>query len=349
MSQPAAHVITRSRLAEWVGQLLKQAQVIAPRTVQGGDTAYDAVEDPSQVAWDYSVSINPLKRFLLPQTEELLRWRRPGGDGLQLEPTYDETERIFLAVRSCDVSGVLFLDRVFSRDPEDIYYMTRRQNSALVSLTCGEPGEDCFCVCANAGPFLENGYDLQLTNLSDDYLVEVGTEKGRSLIAAAEHLFAAAPEELIRARRDIERDVEERFEEHKAYFAAALRKVTFDRVPDELWDGMADRCLECGGCSFVCPTCTCFLVADYPEGESGHRERLWDSCLYSCYTLEASGHNPRAQRRDRVKARFFHKLSYQFAKELEAHGCVGCGRCITACLGSNDMPTVTARIRRGAI
>ncbi len=349
MSQPAAYVITRPRLAEWVGKLIGRAQVIAPRRAQGGDVAYDIVETPDQVAWDYSTSINPLKRFLFPQGDELLRWQRAGDDGLQLEPTYDETDRIFLAVRSCDLSGVLFLDRVFSREPEDVYYMTRRQHSTLISLTCSEPVEDCFCVCADAGPFLETGFDLQLTALSDDYLVEVGTEKGQELINQAEGLFAPAPDELIQARRDLEKEVEARFAEHKSYFAAALRKVTFDRVPDELWEEMADRCLECGGCSFVCPTCTCFLTADWQSEGEGHRDRLWDSCLYSCYTLEASGHNPRAQRRDRVKARFFHKLSYQFAKELETHGCVGCGRCIATCLGSNDMPTVTARIRRGAI
>ncbi len=349
MSEPAAYVIAQSSLSAWVRQLLEQGQVIAPRAVSGGDVAYDAIDEPQQVAWDYVTTINPLKRFLFPQTDELLRWRREARKGFRLEPTLDETERIFLAVRPCDVAGALFLDRVFRRDPEDVYYMTRRQHSALIALTCREPAENCFCVCADAGPFLKNGYDLQLTNLSDDYLVEVGTEKGRSLVAQAENLFAPAPNELIRVRRDLEKEVETRFAEHKAYFAAALRKVTFDRVSDELWDAMAERCLECGGCSFVCPTCTCFLVADWPEADGGRRERLWDSCLYSCYTLEASGHNPRAARRDRVKARFFHKLSYQFARELETHGCVGCGRCITTCLGSNDMPTVTGRIRRGAM
>ncbi len=349
MSQPAAYVISRSRLGDWVGTLLAGAQVIAPRALHGGDIAYDVVERPDQVAWDYSSTINPLKRFLFPQADELLRWRRTGDDGLQLKPAYDETARIFLAVRPCDVSGVLFLDRVFQRDPEDVYYMTRRQQSALISLTCSEPAENCFCVCADAGPFLETGFDLQLTALGDECLVEVGTEKGRGLVVEAEELFASAPDEIIRARRDLEKETEARFAEHKAYFAAALRKVTFNRVPDELWDDMADRCIECGGCSFVCPTCTCFLTADWQNDEEGHRERIWDSCLYECYTLEASGHNPRAQRKHRVKARFFHKLSYQFARELGTHGCVGCGRCITACLGSNDMPAVTARIRRGAI
>jgi len=349
MSRPPVYVIAKSHLSAWVEKMLETAQVIAPRVAHGPDVAYGELEAPEQVAWDYSSSLAPLKRFLFPQTDTLLRWDKQADDGLQLEPAYDDTERIFLAVRPCDVAGVLFLDRVFTRDREDIYYLNRRKRSTLIALTCAEPGEHCFCVCAEAGPFLKQGYDLQLTRISDEYVVEVGSEKGAALVGEAEDLLVPAPEVLMRARRELEQEAKDRFADDKAYFAAALRQVTFDQVPDHLWDEMAERCLECGGCSFVCPTCTCFLVADSEIGDAGARERLWDSCLYEAYALEASGHNPRAERRHRLKARFFHKLSYQFAKPLEAHGCVGCGRCITACMGSNDMPAVTARIRRGAL
>ncbi len=349
MGQPPAYVIGESALSTWVATMLRRAEVVAPTAAHGTDVMYDVVQRPDQVAWDYTSSLTPLKRFLFPQVDEVLHWSGQSNEGLHVEPTYDERERIFLAVRPCDVAGILFLDRVFSRDRDDIYYLSRRERSTLIALTCAEPGENCFCVCADAGPSLEAGYDLQLTRLSDGYLVEVGSDKGAALIGEAESMFAPPAEEMLRLRHDMAREVETRFAEHKAYFAAALRKVTFDRVPDELWGEMAERCLECGGCSFVCPTCTCFLVADAARGGEGERERLWDSCLYEAYALEASGHNPRAERKHRVKARFFHKLSYQFAKPLEAHGCVGCGRCITACMGSNDMPSVTARLRRGAI
>jgi sulfhydrogenase subunit beta (sulfur reductase) len=347
MGESNAYVIFEPDLQAWVQGLLRRAEVIAPRAAYGSDVTYDVVTSPAEVAWDYSTSVTPLKRFLFPQHDSLFRWESNGGD-LTLAPTYDETERVFLAVRPCDVSGVRFLDRVFSRDREDVYYLARRQRSTLIALACTEPGPNCFCVCAHAGPFLEDGYDLQLTHLPPYYLAEVGSAKGARLVRDA-GLFSEAPAEVIRARQEEAEAVRERFGEDTAYFAAALRKVTFNRVPDELWEQLGARCLGCGGCAFVCPTCTCFTTADANGGAGGERDRLWDSCLYEAYTLEASGHNPRGERKHRVKARFFHKLSYQFTLRAETHGCVGCGRCITACLGGNDMPTVTAGIRQGAL
>jgi len=349
MNRPPAYIISKASLSAWVEELARAATVIAPTAAHGADVVYDVVESAQDVMWDYTSSLTPLKRFLFPQIEPLLRWRPSPGNGIEIEPTYDETERVFLGVRSCDISAVGFLDRVFMRDREDAYYLARRRRTTLIGLACTQPGENCFCVCADAGPFLDEGYDLQLIDLKDCMLVDVGSEKGAALVEQSASLFSPAPLSLLDVKANLKREAEAHFGEPKAYFSAALRKVTFDQTPDELWEQMADRCLECGGCAFVCPTCTCFLTADWPAEQGGERCRLWDSCLYENYASEASGHNPRAQRMDRLKARFFHKLSYQFAKPLEQHGCVGCGRCITACLGSNDMPTVTARLRRGAL
>jgi len=349
MGEARAYVIAATALSDWVGALLKRGQVVAPRLLQGSDVAYDVVGSADQVAWQYVSSISPLKRQLFPQTDELFCWHRQPGYGLQLMPLCDEVESVFLAIRPCDLSSVLFLDKVFSREPADTYYLARRRQSTLVALACTQPAEHCFCVCAHAGPFLENGYDMQLTPLGDRYLVEVGTEKGAALVGLAPELFLSAPAAAMQTRRELAQQAQQCFGDDRAYFAAALRKVTFDRVPDELWEQMADRCLGCGACAFVCPTCTCFTTADFDGAGDGVRCRLWDSCLYDSYSLEASGHNPRAQRKHRLKARFFHKLSYQFAEKLGSHGCVGCGRCITACLGRNDMTKVTARIRSGEL
>ena len=127
-----------------------------------------------------------------------------------------------------------------------------------------------------------------------------------------------------------------------------MRRVSTGRVAATLWEDVADRCLECGACNFVCPTCYCFSVKD--QRRDGHwvRCKTWDSCQYGACTLEASGDNPRVRVRDRVNRRFFHKLSAQYYRRDGAVGCVGCGRCIKVCFGATDMPAVVAAVRKGA-
>jgi heterodisulfide reductase subunit C len=128
--------------------------------------------------------------------------------------------------------------------------------------------------------------------------------------------------------------------------ATGIRKVTARKVAEEIWRRMAARCIECGGCSFVCPMCTCFDVADLQEsGDCGRRERSWDCCQYAGYSREASGFNPRPDKTSRFKRRFHHKLSYFNLLADGVHGCVGCGRCVQTCFGEVDMPAVVNAIR----
>ena len=127
-----------------------------------------------------------------------------------------------------------------------------------------------------------------------------------------------------------------------------MRRISTRRVDDALWDEMSEWCLECGGCNFICPTCYCFSVRDRGGDGTWTRCRTWDSCQYAAFTLEASGHNPRAQHGERMKRRFFHKVSAQYYVRDGMAGCVGCGRCIKVCLGATDMPAVVAAIRKRA-
>ncbi len=342
----AARTIAKSDVTGWVAALLAKAEVIAPVAGHGGDTTFAPISSPGEVLWEFTNPLQPPKRYVLPQTDPLVKIHRE-GNGYRLEPVRDGRPRVILNARSCDAKSLAFLHRVQAFDLPDAAYLDRADNVTVVSLACTKPCPLGFCVCCDAGPFLEDDTDLQLVDLGDRLLAEPGSEKGEALIAEAGHSFRPARPEELRRRAELEEDAKKRFGEETCHFGSAMRRVSTGRVDDELWGAMGDWCLECGGCNFVCPTCYCFSVKDMNVDGSWLRCRTWDSCQYRAFTLEASGHNPRERRGDRIKRRFFHKVSAQYYTRDGAVGCVGCGRCIRVCLGTTDMPAVVGAIREG--
>lgn len=344
MSEPTT--IAKKNLPRWLAALADWGRLIGPRREQGGEVSLGSLHQPAELDLDYVNSLLPPKQFLLPQVEPILRYSCNGT--AEVEALLPRERQVLFGIRSCDVTGIGYLDQAFSSfDQPDAYYLTRRENTALISLTCQQPGEECFCVCADCGPFLEQGYDLQLTDLGERYLVEVGSARGQELASSPAELFSPATEEELAERARLGRQAEDHFKTARSYFPAAMRRVSTDLVARDLWEKISDQCLACGGCAFVCPTCSCFNVVDRGGEAEGVRCRLWDSCCYAGMTREASGHNPRPERSDRVKRRFFHKVSFQYAQRMGRHGCVGCGRCLVVCPGLLGMPKVAEGIRRG--
>jgi sulfhydrogenase subunit beta (sulfur reductase) len=342
-----ARTIAKRDVAGWIAALLRHAEVIAPVAAHGGDVAFAPIASPEQVLFEFSNTLQPPKEYVLPQTDPLLVMRR-NGDGVEIEPVRDDRPRLIFNIRSCDATGFSFLHRMHASDLPDGAYLARAGNLTLVSLACSVPCELGFCTCCDAGPFLEKGTDVQLTDLGGSLLAEPLSAKGHALLSEAADLFRPARPEELRQRVELEEEAKKRFGEETCHFASAMRRVSTGRVADELWGAMEDWCLECGGCNFVCPNCYCFSVKDMKQDGSWVRCRTWDSCQYQAFTLEASGHNPRQRRGDRIKRRFFHKVSAQYYLRDGTVGCVGCGRCVRVCLGTTDMPAVVAAIREGA-
>jgi ferredoxin len=342
-----AFTIAKTDRNAWVRGLLEASEVIAPTPAEGGDVLYAPVSSPEQVLWECPNPLTPPKSFLLPQVDPLLQVRTRDR-GFTLEPVDGARPRILLNVRSCDARGFALLRAVFAAEPADGAYLRRADAACLVTLACHEPCAQGFCVCCDAGPFLRDGFDLQLTDLGDRLLAEPGGPRGRRLLSEARALFTPARAEDRARRLEREAEAHRRFGPATCHFASAMRRLSTGRVPEALWQAMGDWCLECGACNFLCPACYCFSVADRSCDGGFTRCRLWDSCQYPAFTLEASGHNPRARRGERIKRRLFHKASAQYYRRDGAVGCVGCGRCVRACLGTTDLPALVAAIRRGA-
>ena len=192
-----SRILLKSNVLDWVRDLQGAGEVIGP--IQEGrapanDYFFSPLASPEQLLLDYTHDLLPLKRFFFSPTETLLRYRYQ--DGIQLKAEIDDKKRFFLGVRSCDMTGVKYFRDVFSANYEDPYVLKKIEAATFITLACHTPPLDtCFCICIDGGPSLADGYDIQLWDLKDRYLVEVGSEKGMAALANSEKLFKAAREE----------------------------------------------------------------------------------------------------------------------------------------------------------
>jgi sulfhydrogenase subunit beta (sulfur reductase) len=319
-------------------------RVVAPQRVGPADVVFDQIGPAGTVAWDYVNSLLPPKAFFFPRREDLFTIH--GARPPTLTPPADEPPLAIFGMRSCDATGVAFLEQFFAgRSFDDTTVTERIRRSLRMTLACATPGPDCFCVCCEGGPFLIQGFDLQFVDLGEELLVETGTPQGESVVTREAALFGPAGAGHREARDRTVARVDTLFQ-RRNYVAGGMKRISLDHIPVETWEEVAESCRGCGGCCFVCPTCSCFTVADLPAtADSCRRERSWDACLYAGFTREASGHNPRAARGSRLKRRYFHKVSYQYVERMGRHGCVGCGRCVTTCMGGVDIANLLQRFQ----
>ena len=272
----------------------------------------------------------PLKMLFLPEVEDLfsLDIDQAGPHITPGEPL--SRGRVVWGVLGCDLAALELLDRVFLKRPVDEAYRRRREQTVLIAVVCTGEGSECFCTSLGIDPLRPAGADVLLAEVGDAYFLSSLTEKGKRLTGAMQPFLQESTEAA-----DLHK-IEEIFELEKLEYVRG--DVPVDRVSKEakelwnlpLWDELASRCLGCGICTVLCPTCYCFDVEDEQHGSTGKRFRAWDSCMNPSFTRMASGENPRPSKRERIRQRFLHKLTYFPAQEGVA-ACVGCGRCIVNC------------------
>ncbi len=307
---------------------------------QDGGTVFRRLERWSQARLDYHRTLLPLKKYFFPPRETLFQYREGQGYVPHLEGL--DRRIVLLGVHSCDIYALNILDRVFGEPYPDPYYRTRRQNTIIIGLDC-LPDEHCFCSSMRAD-FVDRGFDLFLYDIGDAYFTVVGTARGDDIVLATGPLFlpvtAADTDQYKRRssakRRAFRREVEIR----------DLPEIFFIEYESRLWEELGERCLACGACSMVCPTCHCFDVRDEVAlgSREGPRVRQWDSCLFVSHALVAGGHNFRQSRASRIKLRYYHKQS-GFVAEYGRPSCVGCGRCVLACPAGIDVTQVIHQLR----
>jgi sulfhydrogenase subunit beta (sulfur reductase) len=314
--------------------------------VQEGGTYRLARRDDAAV-FGHNVGPESWKRHLFQPTLELWRARRSADGGLEVQKASPERPRYaFIGVRSCDLHAIAVQDRIFVEGPwADPDYSARREGAFIVAVNCGQAAATCFCVSMGTGPRAESGFDLALTELLDAdghrFLVEVGSERGGEVLGD----LPSRPAEA--ADRDAAEQVSARTASQmgRELDTTDIRDLLYRNREHPRWDEVADRCLTCGNCTMVCPTCFCSSVDDATDlaGEEATRVRRWESCFSLEHSYVNGGH-VRSSTKARYRQWMTHKLA-SWIDQFGTSGCVGCGRCITWCPVAIDITEEAAAIR----
>jgi ferredoxin len=296
---------------------------------------YRLVRRDDDALFGYAVGPHSWKKFQLPP--EVTLWRAglaADGSLTELEQPSAQPRYAFIGVRSCELHAMGILDRI-----------RPAQRPFVVAVNCGQAGGTCFCVSMGTGPVAESGYDLVVTELLDDgshrFLVAAGSEEGAAVLAelpsrsAEDRDEEAAGRAHARAASQMGREMD----------ARDVRELLFANLDHPRWDDVADRCLTCGNCTMVCPTCFCTTVEDVTDltGTTVERRERWDSCFTIDYS-HMHGGSVRTSARSRYRQWMTHKLA-SWIDQFGTSGCVGCGRCITWCPVGIDITEEVAAIR----
>jgi ferredoxin len=303
-----------------------------------GEYRLQATSSPRCFSW--AVGPQALKPLIFKPTETLWQVRRNNGR-LVFEPCQPAPQATaVIGVRACDLAALQLQDAHFlPAELADEHYRQRREALFLIAVDCARPAATCFCHSTGDGPAAHSGYDIVMAELDDGYLVAPGSERGAALMTK----LPLQP--LSQTRVDAaEREQQLAVKAQQRRLAPEQGLALLDKLDHPRWDDVAERCLACGNCTMVCPTCFCFSEADEPalDGSSSEHYRQWDSCFSHGHSY-IHGQVIHGERRERYRQWLTHKVGnwhFQYGRS----GCVGCGRCVTWCPVGIDITEEVAAI-----
>lgn len=335
--------IAKAKLTELLAAMAADSRLYVPAASDGivNFTPWQENLDVDLTALNVFV---PPKKFFYPQTETVLKYEL--GDDLLIEDFACKAgeESILFGVRPCDVASFAMMDKVYLGDPVDEAYRRRRESTTVVALGCKEPDETCFCQSFDIDAGKAPGADVLAVDTGDEIVLIPQTQKGEDLFTKLNGLLYEATSGDENKVKDSQDSVKEEYVTNVS--VRGLMEKLDGMFENSYWDRLYKRCIACGTCTFVCPTCHCFDVQEYATGNCGERIRCWDACMFSDFTQMAGGHNPRPTQKERVRQRFMHKLNY-FPHQHGDYACVGCGRCVRKCPVNLDILEVIREVGGG--
>jgi len=338
----ALRVIEKDQFREFMGSLIAGEPGVVGPVRKGTKLVFGPLAAAGDLVLDYTTTLLPPKKYLLPPQETLLRFET--GDTPRLEAVIEAPPRVIVGVHPCDLRGIWGLDQTFGDDQVDGNYRARRAATTLIGVDC-LPDEHCFCTSVGSHLPEPGTFDLFLTDIGTAYTVEIDSERGRRLLeryAQTREATGADLAQLAKSRHRKEAAV-------TAHLAADVHTLPllFEALQKSpTWEELGAKCLSCGTCNLVCPTCYCFDVGDLMQLNltTGERQRQWDGCMLTDFATVAGGHNFRSQPKSRLRHRYYRKFQYLMTKYGKSF-CTGCGRCSRSCLVHINPPdTINALI-----
>ncbi|HVN95288.1 MAG TPA: 4Fe-4S dicluster domain-containing protein [Syntrophorhabdaceae bacterium] len=338
--------LPKEKVRAFLDALSKDAVVHVP-VAEGEVVSFKPYRTDTEICLSRPANTSP-KSVIYPQCDRLISFtytkdpEDPKKSSVAVSDARDYSKAVIFGCRPCDAKGFTIFDRVFiETDTADPYYQEHREKTTIVSLACETPFAGCFCVAVNGGPVDKTGSDVLMTDTGKGYYLESGSEKGDALLNLP-MIESGAPyeKEAHKIQKEAIPKVKNPF---PADATATVNATLFDT--DEFWQQVAAKCVSCGACTYLCPTCYCFNITDEQARDKGERLRTWDACMFQHFTLEASGHNPRPAKSRRLRNRVGHKFSYYPEKYSGAIACCGCGRCIRHCPVSVDISEIAGYLK----
>jgi sulfhydrogenase subunit beta (sulfur reductase) len=324
------HILKKEDFDPFIARLAKLQTLVGPVAKGHGTFAFEPVQAAGDIAVQYVPTILPPKKYFLPPRETLLEF--DGHRQLQVEAQGDAAPLTVFGVHTCDIAGIQCLNMVFSERPRDYNYLLRKRKITIIGLECNAYC-DASASCALVGAHLPSGgYDLFFTDIGEHFLVHVNTQAGDDIVDAVKVLTPAA-ERHLDALAELREKKRGAFRNEVAVDPRRIPALFERSLENPVWQDLEARCLACGNCTMVCPTCYCFDVRDEVrlDPATGRRFRVWESCQSEPFALVAGGENFRKSRASRQRHRYFRKFHYPVAK-YHRFFCTGCGRCSRTCM-----------------
>ncbi len=334
-------VISKDKIPEYLSALMAKFAVVAPMPRKDSPAEFRELSPGDEPVIDGSGPMLPPKDYLLPRYEVLFK-AETGKGAVKLETTVPEAKpRVMLGAWLPDAQALQVLDRIFLDDKfKDPYYGARREDLILVAVMPAKIRWSWFCSSVDDVEGWKKNVDALMYDLGDRYYVEVTSDKGQSIIDSA---VSDDPTQADAAAKD---ELWSRFKTTGTLSFADEKLYENLAWENPVWAEIAQKCIACGMCSYMCPSCSCFDIQDETCGSCVERYRCRDTCQFEDFTLMGAGHNPRNNQVPRSRQRLLHKFKYQH-EQFGVVGCTGCGRCVELCPVNVDIRDVLARVCAG--